>query len=376
MKWLAFVVLGACQFDPTPATTATDGPITDGPAVTDGSDPDSPATTGSVRSIDITDAQVKGGPHTDFPLLISLTETYLRDAGHGGDVARADGFDLFFSADQAGATRLAHEIETYDETTGTLIAWVKIPSLSGATTLFLHYGDPANTSDPQMTTAVWSNGYALVAHMDDSSDSTAKANQISASTSGAAAGRIGQATSFNGTSDLVDFGSDASVDDVFSAGGSAEAWFQADTAGEGSRGRLFDKGTWLLMTDDFNVTRTVSFIHAGAAQGTWAAPDNSITFGTWHHVIVNYDQSSSANDATMFLDGNPVAVIERDTPSSPASDASSPIVVGNTSDQSRTFDGLLDEMRLSTVTRDAGWAATEFSNQSDPAGFYTVSAPL
>ncbi len=373
MRWLAFVVLGACQFDPTPATT-TDGSVTDGPTLTD--TPSDTDGRGSVRSIDITDAQVTGGPHSEFPLLISLTETYLRDGGHGGDVARADGFDIYFSVDQGGATRLAHEVETYDPTTGALIAWVKIPSLTAATTVFLHYGDPANTTDPQMATAVWSNGYALVGHLDDASDSTAKANQISSSTSGAATGQIGQATSFDGSTDLIDFGSTSAIDDIFQNGATAEAWIDPASFGESSFGRVFEKSTWRLMVDDNNATRSLTFHQDGSSQGAWGSPSNSISTNAWHHIVLTYDSSSSANDPSIFIDGSSVSVDERVTPSNPASDAASPLVIGNTGDTTRAFSGLIDEIRLSTVIRDADWIATEFANQSNPGAFYTVSAPL
>lgn len=36
------------------------------------------------------------------------------------------------------------------------------------------------------------------------------------------------------------------------------------------------------------------------------------------------------------------------------------------------MDGTLDEVRISSVTRSDAWLDTEYSNQNDPAGFYTV----
>jgi hypothetical protein len=38
------------------------------------------------------------------------------------------------------------------------------------------------------------------------------------------------------------------------------------------------------------------------------------------------------------------------------------------------LNGVLDEVRLATVERSAGWIATEFANQSSPQQFYTVGA--
>lgn len=34
--------------------------------------------------------------------------------------------------------------------------------------------------------------------------------------------------------------------------------------------------------------------------------------------------------------------------------------------------GTVDEVRLATVARSAGWIATEFANQSSPSTFYGV----
>ncbi|HWO20923.1 MAG TPA: LamG-like jellyroll fold domain-containing protein, partial [Kofleriaceae bacterium] len=38
------------------------------------------------------------------------------------------------------------------------------------------------------------------------------------------------------------------------------------------------------------------------------------------------------------------------------------------------LNGILDEVRLSTTERTAGWIATEFANQNSPQTFYTVGA--
>ena len=37
-----------------------------------------------------------------------------------------------------------------------------------------------------------------------------------------------------------------------------------------------------------------------------------------------------------------------------------------------SFDGILDEVRVSRIAHSAGWILTEYNNQYDPAGFYSV----
>jgi hypothetical protein len=389
MRWLPVVLLGACSFTPgaLPGGTGDDARGVDsslsGDAdLADGAPDGTTAPSSFVRLIDIADAKVTGGPHVDFPLLVSISGTWLKSATNGGDVKRDDGFDIYFSADQAGVTRLAHEIEDYAPIAGTLLAWVKIPSLAPETTLYIHYGDAAITTSQAMATAVWSGGYELVAHMTTSSDATNQASAISAQTGTATAGRIGSALPFNGSTDRIDYGSDTELDNVFTGGGMLEAWIRPASAGEGGLGRIISKENssgWLFSVDNVNATSTIAFQHGGASgsDGAWAAPNATLSANVWHQVTVVYDKDSSANDPALFIDGAAVSVNELDGPTGPLdSDAASDLVVGNRPANDRTFDGLLDEVRVSSKSHSANWIGTQYRNQSDPSTFYTVGAPL
>ncbi len=367
-----------------------DAPGTDAPG--DGTSPDGPpASAAHTRRIDITDALVAGGPHTDFPLLVSITAPWLRTISGGGDVASASGFDIGFFADAAGTMRLAHELEAYrsEAATGTLIAWVKVPSLSAATELFLRYGDPAITTSQESVAAVWSNSFAAVWHMsDDFTDSTANANNGTASGSNATDGRIADARSFNGTSDLIDVGTGASIDNVFTGGGTVEAWFRASDWGEGGRGRIFEKGDttgdndfsgWTLGVDNVNMTGSILFGHGSTSGigGGWNSSFNSVSQNTWTHVAVVYDQGSTSNNPLFYLNGMSAPAFETFSPGGAiVSDAQFSARLGNRGAGDRTFEGRLDEVRLSTTSRSADWLATSFRNQLDPAAFAIVSAPL
>src|ERR1035441_6936948 len=61
---------------------------------------------------------------TSFPVLVSLTSNSSLSAH-----ARSDGHDIFFMASD-GLTVLPYERETYTSSTGALVAWVKVPTLS------------------------------------------------------------------------------------------------------------------------------------------------------------------------------------------------------------------------------------------------------
>jgi Concanavalin A-like lectin/glucanases superfamily len=388
VRLLALSLLGACSFTPGLLGTGSDGgtPTGDGSSIADGPVDDSavPPEPGFVRALDVVDARVDGGPHVDFPMLVSLTEPWLRDRGNAGDVARSDGFDIYFSADVAGTARLAHEVESYAPVSGLLVAWVKIPALSAGSVVYLHYGDPAITTSQQTVDAVWSNGYQLVMHLDAIDDATGKTASATFAATAVAnvAGQIDRGRDFNGIDDRVDAGSGAALDNVFAAGGTAEAWFFASSYGQNSFGRLFDKGHtagWSFAVNNGNATNTLAFVYgASTSFGEWNGPSDAVALDSWHHAAVVYTAATAANNPTLYIDG--VALTGMNELVSPSgtigSDASANLFVGNRQALDRTFDGLLDELRLSSVIRSDEWLLTQHRNQSAPDQFVTVSAPL
>ncbi len=70
---------------------------------------------------------------TDFPMLFNSTDPDLRHTSFGGDVTDLDGDDIVFRGGDAATCGAAppcildHEIEKYVNTTGELVAWVRIP---------------------------------------------------------------------------------------------------------------------------------------------------------------------------------------------------------------------------------------------------------
>ena len=379
MRWLVVAALGACSFSPG-KLGGDAGQSDDVRVVTDANDLDAPGdmmivAPAKVRSIDVTDALVSGGPHTSFPLLVSISATWLRSKANAGDVARDDAFDLYFASDVAGTTRLSHEIEVYTPTTGDLVAWVKVPSLTPTTVIYLHYGDPANTTDPQAVANVWTAGYELVAHMDGSGDATGKSTTATSTGLTAATGKVGPAQAFDGSTSVADFGSDTALDNLWDGGGTAEGWVFADTYGEAGFGRVFSKAWILFVVSDSTtgVTNSMSFYYS---DGQWFAPSNSLSLGSWHHVSVRYDPSALTNKPIFFVDGVLVATVDYAQPTAALDDDLASTLVGDRPTRFRAFDGSLDELRLSSVVRGDAWLLTQYLNQAAPAAFYTVSAPL
>jgi hypothetical protein len=99
----------------------------------------------------------------NFPVLVDIIDPDLVIR------ASADGHDIVFTDDSG--TKLNHEIESYDNTTGHLICWVSTNmSSTSDTKLYMYYGN-ADSSNQENPTAAWDPGYDMVQHLAESAGS-------------------------------------------------------------------------------------------------------------------------------------------------------------------------------------------------------------
>ena len=216
------------------------------------------------------------------------------------------GQDLrFFDAD---GMALAYEIEKWDES-GTSFVWVKVPQVDASSStdyIWMYYGN-ASAASGQNAAAVWTNGYAMVQHHEESAnpitDSTANANN--GTNSGAtlnAAGRIGGGDSFDGSDDRITVPDAPSLDITSEL--TLSGWINADTV-SGWRTIVF-KGT---STTNFNYYLAVhdgelvfGYYNGGVIelQSTGA----NLQAGRWYHVAATYNDA--ANALKFYVNGNQV----------------------------------------------------------------------
>ena len=105
--------------------------------------------------------------------------------------AQADFDDILFTSSD-GTTKLDHQIESYTSGTGTLVAWVEIPSLSSAanTVIYMYYGNAAATAQ-QNITGTWDASFKGVWHLNSAfTDATSNANNGTNTGTTAVTGKI------------------------------------------------------------------------------------------------------------------------------------------------------------------------------------------
>jgi hypothetical protein len=204
-------VTATSQADPTQSASAT---ITLSPIAVSPISP-SPTQCGSsgysYQSIIVIDhTKVPNTDQIDFPFLFNTTDSSLATLSNGGQVTSSSGYDIVFSADPNGLTKLDHELEEYNPVTGKVIAWIRIPTLSHSTdtVLYVFYGNPNITTSQQNPTGVWDSNYTAVYHLatvgtGTAADSSANDNYGTPTSVLAAPGKIDGAASFDGVSSYI-----------------------------------------------------------------------------------------------------------------------------------------------------------------------------
>jgi hypothetical protein len=314
---------------------------------------------------------------TNFPVLISTTDSSWKDTSNSGHAGQSDGGDFVITSSD-GTTKLSHEIETYDNTSGQLIAWVKVPTLSSSadTELYIYYGNDS-VSNQWDAANVWDSNFKGVWHLPNgttlsATDSTA-VNNGTASGTAATAGQVDGAASYSNFGDNISVGTDSSLNITGSI--TISAWIYPTSLSSGNnRPRMFNKGSgtgYFFGIDNANTTAGLGFgINAGGVGTEYAAAGNVITLNAFQHVVATYNGSGQT---AFYVNGSAVSA-DVGAISGNITSNSSTARIGNRDDLTRQFTGKIDEMRISNTVRSASWVATEYNNQSSPPSFYSIGS--
>jgi hypothetical protein len=348
------------------------------------------------KKITIDNTKVSGSSHTDFPVLVSLSS----DDDISSN-AQSDGDDILFTSED-GTTKLSHEIELYTNTTGELIAWVKVPTLSGSanTLLWLYYGNP-ESADQQNPTGVWGSEYKGVWHAKDLTTSSIE-DSTSAGNDGSKKGanepieadaKIGKGQHFDGSDDRITVGDTSTFKFLHGALDTSaftftiSFWLSRDVSEPNAywgliatgRGASSWIGTDIAFEDTAPASRQLGLVISRGVVGqpviTAFSPDNVLPDDTDPHLItVTYDQALGSNNAKIYVDDTLVHQGTKTANTPSTSNSSYALHFGSLGDNTYFSDGKFDEITIADVVRSADWIATEYNNQDSPSTFFELTA--
>ncbi len=338
----------------------------------------------------------QGAVLTNFPVLVKLSASSPSGFRYA-DCAKANGADLRFADENGNA--LDSEVEAWNDERGESFVWVKVPTLTSSTKITGYYGwAEAPAAD---SSAVWSEGFLAVWHMNAAADKTTQADSTANELDGTVpstvadgieagvSGAVGTAAAFDKRSDhkggyLV---SDSSGRLGNHVSMTWEFWtFQSaiPTAGNAYilRGlNVAAQKQSYYCHERNNNGRTCMYIYqnpdAATNVGFWPSDSSTPapTLDDWNYHVYRLDGVGGVK--TAFLNGGTIV--------GPATSAANKGTVYSAADQffignhtpmssGNAFPGSIDEVRISNVARSDAWLAATRATIADNAAFTTYGA--
>jgi Tfp pilus assembly protein PilE len=377
---------------PTPVPTATPIPPTATP-VPPTATPVPPAWPFR-KKITIQESQITGTSSlSNFPVLISLpSDAQLASTSPTTPGAQADGDDIKFTSSD-GVSQLDHEIETFDKSTGKLVAWVRIPVLSATvdTVIYMYYGN-ITTGSMQDPINTWDSTFIGVWHLKESPSGVSGEIKDSAATNhgtgngsmsavNQVTGKIGGSLNFNGTSNYVNIPNNASLNFTAGQNFTLSAWVKSSqVANSVDDPQIIDKvspedtpryGYELSLHGDLNSPKWYPQVWTNevsvSAYGT-----TNVANGSWHYLtaeragtlLISYEDGMQSSVSTS---GSNTLV------------NTVPLRFGKSSYIASSFQyfyqGQIDEVRIANMARSADWISAEYANQTSPGTFSILGGP-
>lgn len=341
------------------------------------------------RQVTLNHTLVSTSNQSNYPAPWFGTFTYLKTVGNGGHVQNSSGFDIIFTSDNLGTTKLAWETDVYTATTGAVAYHIKIPTLAtGAdTVIYLFYGNASISTDQSNKTGTWDANFQAIYHLPNgtvltSNDSTSNANTASGvNTPTAATGQIdGGVNLVTASSQYLAAGNPASLQ--ITGPFTYECWFKMTSTPPSSN-------LWRLISKDGVIRGITMYIfNDGSNSNLWgdafytSAPttDNftqdttSLTTATWYYGAFTFDGSIQSTYLNGAIHGTgPIF------PTGPfVNNTAGTFQIGtNLTDGGGTnFDGVMDEVRVSNSSRSVDWLLTTYNAISNNATFVTIGSEI
>jgi len=313
-----------------------------------------------------------------FAVLINTTDVAWKDTSNGGHVGQSDGGDILFTSSN-GVTKLDHEIEKYTATTGELVAWVEVPTVSASanTVIYIYYGN-ATCADQWNINGTWNEGGTAsikgVWHLkEDPSgtapqiiDSTSYANNGtsagSMTTGDQVPGQIGGSLDFDGSNDDIAI-PDATCFDIYT-NLTISVWVKWTKTVDATQQMVVARSTnWRFGAQPGS--SLWAFFAPSPYPGWVPISGTALSQNAWHYMVFTYTGATS----TIYKDGS--SWIEQSATGNLGVDQG--IYFGGWT-ASTYFGGIADEIRIYNRALGLGEITTTHNNQSSPSTFYSVSS--
>ncbi|MFW6046415.1 MAG: DUF2341 domain-containing protein, partial [Candidatus Woesearchaeota archaeon] len=334
------------------------------------------------RKVLIINSSLVTDTFSDFPVLVSFNSSseLLTHAQPNGD-------DVLFT-DSDGITKLSHEIEFFNSTSGEIIAWVKIPSLSDVSDkeIYLYYNNPSSSNQENISD-VWSNDFVMVQHLQEESGSgNYLLDSTNFSNDGAPLGSttpnfiqnsfIGSGYEFAGLNqERIEVPSSSSLEQSNSF--TAQAWVKVNSFTSPDHNPIFWKGErlgWgesymfrMALTTDSLFTWGVTCGSEGWFEG------GSYSMDDWTKTTLSFDGTTARSYVDGVEVGSDTACSGQTLNTFPSEPVRSGFGYRETDTEETHLDGEVSSLKFSSVPRSAQWIETEYNNQEFSNNFVSIS---
>jgi hypothetical protein len=315
---------------------------------------------------------------TDFPVYVDLSNL---TPGFFSSI-NADAGDVRITTSD-GVTEVAREIVAVSVGMNTGELHFNAPTISSSTDsiFYLYYGNGGASDyavdDTYGAENVWDSNYVGVYHLSETSsgssgefvDSTSFGNDGTGENTlpVPTTGRMGGGQDFPGGGH-IDLGTgftDLGTNNEYTL----DAWLNLDANGDSAIVSQWPGGsaTGFLWWADNSATDGYCHYVTGTYTPNDCQTSTGQILGTWQYVNAIYDGS----DGYAYVDGLPTgaggtaATFNQDT---------NPFSIGSNhgNDNSRTMNGQMDEVRISSIARSDAWITASYRNQATTTDFYTA----
>ena len=251
------------------------------------------------------------------------------------------------------------------------------------TTFYIYFGN-ASATLPAVTSTygrnnVWSNGYEAVYHLQETGNGTtgefldSTGNNRNATGGGGVPSQTPSATTtFLGTGQFFNITNNQFITNNLTAsqlnlGGAGQKsismWAFTNSMAGGDGPALFQLGSTGTNLQDFSLRTNSATVWRTQLWGSdidWTYPQ---AIGQWTHFVQDYDGSTVRNFANGVVESSAARALNTTNAEN--------FRIGRW--RNGYWDGVIDEVRVSSVARSADWYAAEHSNQINPVTFYATS---